>query len=611
MRKKKKRLSSKHLNLNDADAQCTQGASYRRTGKVSEAMTCFLSALEADPEHIPSLRQLAQTLRSVGRPFDALKYMVRAVILQPKNTELLCDLADTWQTAGHFPQAIAAYQKALELTPGLPTALYSLGCAQIEANEFVPAIASLEQALTTQPNWLEARHNLARALYEMGQVESAFIQFQRCAEATQRKESERSRAMSAVIVPGVPGVDNFGILGVRRRWADQDLPAPSDAFREKHARQPSQRLRIGYVSSFFHGPNWMKPVWGLINQHDREEFEVHLFSDSQSTTLSSIQYGYRLQAGDRFHDIVGVSNESVAQLIEESAIDILVDLNGYSKVQRLALFPLRPAPVIVGWFNLYGPSGIRTFDYLIGDHHVIPTDEEQFYTEKIARVSGSWLTFEPVSRAPDVVDPPCLAGTGITFGSAASQYKITSDVVRTWSRILDESPLSSLVLKNKHLGTPSSRDFVHGLFEKNGITRDRVHLEGSDEYFQFLRFYDRIDLALETFPYGGATTTTDAIWQGVPVVTCEGDRWASRLSISILREAGLEEFVTKNIDGYVALATHLARSPETPSRLAELRRNMRSRLRLSSVCNTHAFTREVEHIYRRCWSERCAQTLGS
>ncbi len=562
--------------------------------------------LGANPEDIPALKKQAHTLSSQNRHLDALKYLVQAVILQPQDAQLLCDLADTWQAAGHFPQAIAAYQKALELAPDLLRTLYSLGCAQIATKEYGPAIDCFQRVIAIQPDWLEARHNLASALYEMGQVSAAYTHFQQCAEVKQRKESEHARAMVAVIAPGVPELDNLGILKARCSWAERDLPMPDRSNFSVRAEQ-SNRLRIGYVSSFFHGDNWMKPVWGLINQHDRQQFEIHLFSDSRAVPSSCVSDSYCPQLEDRFYDVAGLSNEEAAQLIHQCAIDILVDLNGYSRVQRLPLLAKRPAPLIFGWFNTYGTTGISAYDYLIGDHHVVPAEEEQFYSEKIIRVSGSWLTFEPLDKAPDIVGPPCLAGRGVTFGSAASQYKLTNEVVSIWSRILAQSPSSSLILKNKHLGSATSREFVYTLFEKNGISTDRVQLEGPEEYFRFLHFYDRIDVALETFPYGGATTTTDAVWQGVPVIASEGDRWASRLSVSILQEAGLGEFVARNLDEYVTLASHLATSPETPERLTELRRNMRSRLRSSSVCNTKVFAREVEQVYNECWRKRLAR----
>jgi protein O-GlcNAc transferase len=202
---------------------------------------------------------------------------------------------------------------------------------------------------------------------------------------------------------------------------------------------------------------------------------------------------------------------------------------------------------------------------------------------------------------PPVADQPWITKDGVTFGSFNSQYKITNEVVATWSRILQQSPKSSLIMKNSHLASPASRQFVHSLFAKHGIGPEQVLLEGPEEYYEFLKAYDRIDIVLETFPYNGGTSTTDAIWQGVPVIAFCGDRWASRMSASILRAGGLEEFVARDLENYVSLAAHWGSSSDTRERLSELRRSMRSKLSASAVCDTFRFARNMEHIYKTYW----------
>ncbi len=336
----------------------------------------------------------------------------------------------------------------------------------------------------------------------------------------------------------------------------------------------------------------------MINRHDRSAFEIHLFSDAAPAKL---QPGYRADARDRVHDITRLSNEDVSALIERSAIDILVDLNSYSDMARLPLFTLKPAPIIVGWFNLYATSGLACFDYLIGDQEVIPAEEERFYTERILRVPGSYLTFAVNYAVPEVADPPCLTSGAITFGSLASQIKITDRVVAAWSSILLQSPASRLLVKNGTLGSAACRDFLYGLFGRNGIPRDRVRLEGPAEHFEFLKTYQQIDIALDPFPYNGGTTTTEAIWQGVPVLSFWGDRWVSRTSASILRAGGLDEFVQADLEGFVRYGGALANSPDTPQRLLALRRGMRAQLMRSPVCDTLTFARQMEDIYRQIY----------
>lgn len=591
-----------------ADTHYNLGNTLRATGDGEEAVESFHRALELDAGHFHSLAALGQMMHAANRNAEAAEYFKQALALQPQDTDVLCDFGDVLQESGDLGEAVACYQRALEVNSRLARAWYSGGCVAITRREYVSAIACFQNAVELQPDWLEARHNLARALYEMGQVSAALTHFEFCA-AQPQEGSAHARAMIAVIIPGVPEAANKTVLEARTSWAERDLYQQTVCEQTiceqtmgaepAHRSERGQRLRIGYVSSFFQRENWMKPVWGLINQHDRSVVQVHLFSDAPAT---SIRHGYRAHSGDRFFDTTNLSNQALATLIREAGVDVLIDLNGYSNMQRLPLFTLRPAPIAIGWFNMYATTGMSSFDYLIGDEHVIPLEEERFYSEKILRVPGSYLTFAVNYPVPPVADPPCLTKSGVTFGSLASQYKITNEVIASWSRILQQSPNSSLILKNAHLASPVSRQFVHSLFAKHGIGPEQVLLEGPEEHYEFLKAYGRIDLLLDTFPYNGGTSTTEAIWQGVPVVAFHGDRWASRTSASILRAGGLEEFVARDLQSYISLAAHWGCWSGTPQRLSELRRTMRSKLSASPVCDTPRFARDMEHIYKTCWS---------
>ncbi len=590
------------LDSGAADTHYNLGNAFRAKGDTEEALQSFRQALELNGSHFHSLAALGQTMHAAGRNAEAAEYFEMALALQPQDTDLLCDFGDVLQESGDLEQAVALYRRALRTNPRLARAWYSCGCVEMTRREYFSAILCFEKAVELYPDWLEARHNLARALYELGQVSAALDHFRFCA-AQPQDASAQARAMIAVIIPGVGEADNQAVLEARRSWAERDLVRPTVEAKPVPGAAGGRRLRIGYVSSFFHRQNWMKPVWGLINRHDRNVVELNLFSDSAA---ASIQYGYLPHPQDRFFDTTNLGNQALAALIRQAGIDVLIDLNGYSNMRRLPLFALRPSPIAIGWFNFYATTGMHAttdmsgFDYLIGDEHVIPAEEERFYSEKILRVPGSYLTFEVNYPVPPVAQPPCLTNSGITFGSLASQYKITNEVVAGWSRILEQSPNSSLVVKNAHLASAVTRDFVHGLFAKHGIGPEQVLLEGPEEHYEFLKAYDRIDIVLDTFPYNGGTSTTEAIWQGVPVIAFHGDRWASRTSASILREGGLGGFVARDLEDYVALAARWASEPDTRARLGELRRTMRSRLSASPVCDTVRFAREMENLYTIC-----------
>jgi len=253
--------------------------------------------------------------------------------------------------------------------------------------------------------------------------------------------------------------------------------------------------------------------------------------------------------------------------------------------------------VQVGWFNLYATSGVPGIDHLLGDSDVIPPAEEPHYSEQVIRLPRCYLTYEVTYPVPDVTPPPCARASGITFGCLAPQYKITPPMLDAWARILYLAPTSRLVLKGTFLSRPRNAEWLRHEFAARGVQADRVELDSPAEHYTFLHKYDSIDVALDSFPYNGGTTTMEALWQGVPVVCFAGDRWGARIGASMMRNAGLPEFVAADVDGYVNLSVELANDPATPARLSDLRANMRNRLRASRLGDVTAFTRELEVAY--------------
>lgn len=495
---------------------------------------------------------------------------------------------DALHGQGRLDDAIAEYERALLIDGGCHDAWYASGCAWLAKGLYPKALAGFDAAATLEPGNGAAHHNAGTAAFNLGLIDEAITRFRRALAA---RDNFLTRTAIATLIPGSPAADHAAVLAARRSWFETHLPQTAARHR---AAASGERLRIGYLSSFFKSRNWMKPVWGLINQHDREAFDIHLFSDC----AQSLCMGYEPHERDTFHDISALSNRDAAARIEQSAIDILIDLNGYSAVTRLAVPAQRPAPIQAAWFNMFATSGMRCFDYLIGDPHVVTPDEERFYTETIVRVPGCYIPFRVAYPVPDVTGPPVLNAGYITFGCLASQYKITPAVVEAWSRILLRTPSSKLLLKNAALEHEMNREHLAGRFCQHGVTADRLEFEGPAEHREFLAAYSRVDIALETFPYNGGTTTAEAIWQGVPVLTFRGDRWASRQCSSIMLAAGLDAFVGRDVDDYVERAVRLADDPQSPAELAALRGGMRARLMASPLCDTAGFARSMEAAYR-------------
>ena len=254
-----------------------------------------------------------------------------------------------------------------------------------------------------RPDAFGARCILAEALFQLGEVDAAVVEYRLAADGGDPEVQAIALSALACIAPGCPGLNHAAIRAVRENW----VASIGNGIRPTGASpdQAARKLRIGYVSAFFGARNWMKPVWGVINRHDRDRFEVHLLSDGADPSVSS---GYVDHPEDRIWRIGGLSNAELARRVREAGLDVLVDLNGYSRQARLGLFLHRPARRQIAWFNIYATSGVSAFDLLVGDAAVVTPDEERHYCERIVRVPGSYLAFEVRYPVPEVAPPPVL-----------------------------------------------------------------------------------------------------------------------------------------------------------------------------------------------------------
>jgi len=538
-----------------------------------------------------------------GADSEALAALDEAVTRFPDDPRLAVRHADALHLSGQLMAAAAEYRRALLLDPATVDGWNGLGCAELARGAHGETVRCLRQALDLRPDRLDIRFNLAKALFELGEIDTAVECYRAVVEAGPSALRDDALATIACIIPGVAAADNAAVLETRRGWARQRAKALGLAGRSRPAPAASgPKLRIGYVSAFFGDRNWMKPVWAAVNHHDRARFEVHFFADGKAPSADS---GYRDFADDYVHNVNAAPNDGLADYIARCNIDVLVDLNGYSHPNRLDLFMRRPAPVIVGWFNMFATTGIDAFDYIIGDDAVIPAAEERFYSERVLRVPGSYLAFNVAYPVPAVTPPPVLTTGNLTFGCFCSQYKITDATVEAFAAILHGAAQARLLLKSRPLADESSRAAVLARFARYGIVAERILMEGPAEHFAFLAAYERVDIALDTFPYSGGTTTMEALWQGVPVLTFNGDRWASRTSRSLLLAAGLDTWCLADRDGFVTRAVALANAPTTPADLAVLRGSLRERLAKTPACDGAALCRGLERLYERIAIRQC------
>jgi len=497
--------------------------------------------------------------------------------------EALALLSEGRQTdaAAAFRTLIPQDDRDAELWAGLGHACAGHG-------EYGEAIAALRRAIALGARDVATRGTLARALFALGHVSEAVRENDAAIAVATGEDRIALLRNQAIIAPGDPATGPARILEIRRRWAAAEA-AGVVPLRVAPPRGP--KLRLAYCGSFFDRPNWMKMYMGVINAHDRDRFEVNLIVDGGPPSAAA---GYREHDEDRVWLVDGVSNAELAGHIAEAGIEVLVDLNGYSHVARLPLLLHRAAPVQIAWNGMFATTGFPHLDALVGDARTIAPGEEAFFTEPLHRVTQTYLPFHVFYDTPPVAPPPCLRAGHVTFGSLASAYKLTSQTLGTWGAVLRACPGSRLLLRSRAFDHLSNRDDLLGRLAAFGIGAERVELRGGAAHAEFLRSYDEIDISLDTFPYNGGTTTVEALWQGVPVLTTVGDRWAGRTSRSILEAAGFGEDVLEDTAALVARAAALARDP---GGLAARRATQRARVAASPAANPAAICRELEALY--------------
>ena len=551
-----------------------------------------------DPRTKKRLHQ-GKALLDRGNTADAVTCLEKALTHSRNSPRILELLATAYQENGQYIPALKTYDHIIELNAATATTWLATGNALSDCGEYAQAIGAFEKSLELNEANAETHHNLARACYRMGEVSRAGTHLEL---ALQHGDAINTWQGLATLLPGWPEADHSKLIRSRRLFARKLAEHTGTAWPSESDRPPpkthSGPLRIGYVCAFFHNANYTKPVWGLINNHDRSKFHISLFSDSPSDDGIPC---YTPHEEDKVYDVRELDNRQLTMLIRSADIDILVDLNAYSYEARLGLFLRHPAPVNVAWWAMYASSGLPGIEYLVGDDEMIRPEEIEHYSETILRLPVSYLTFTVDYPVPPVVAPPCTRQDYFTFGSLVTQYKITPQVMNAWSEILRRVPNSRLILANRTLKSPHNRTYVLDQLERRGIDSERIELHGPSDHAKYLRHYDRIDVALDSFPYNGGTTTMEAMWQGVPVLTFDGDRWISRTSQTLLRRCHLGEFVGSDVADMVQRGVHWGNSAEAHRELARLRREMRNKLAGSSACDTPALARGMEQLYAEVW----------
>ncbi len=569
-----------------------------RQKRVEEALDLYLAAVEADHNFHPAHRALAMIFDLVEKPELCVQHMKFAIKADPRNAEYHFQLGTFLFIQRKYDAARFYLEETLRLKPDHLKARNHLGIVHTKSGYPGKAARHLAVCIKEQPKNYKFRSNFASALINQGELQSALKHFKAAFDLNPAYALAGSNYLFALNY--LPELNSKTLLKesltYERRMRMQLPDVNTASIQAKAGKSPR---RIAYVSADFRTHSVAYFIEPILRNHDRTNYEIFCYSNvavADETTRRLRQYPFS------WRRIYGLGDEEVCRIIREDDIDILIDLAGHTAENRLTLFLRRNAPVQITWLGYPATTGLSTIDYRLTDSYADPVDQDKFHSETLYRLPDGFLCYQPPNPAPDPQQPPYTNNGYITFGSFNNLPKINSSVIAVWARLLHSVPKSRLILKNKFFHDSVVCARFQKLFADHGIEPQRLELKGfTPGTFEHLSIYHRIDIALDTFPYNGTTTTCEALWMGVPVISLAGNRHASRVGNSILRRLSLDWCVVEDTESYIEEAANLANSPE---RLVTLRSAMRAEMSKSSLCDAARFTRLLEQSYLEIWNRR-------
>lgn len=582
------------LNPDYAAAHNNVGALLKAKGELEDATDAFGEAIRSNPRHIQAHLNLASLLLDKGEFAKAEEVSREAVGIDARHPGALQSLGAALTALGNFDGAERVLRTALDLDTEPSDTHVKLGQVLEAQSRLGEAIMEYRAVAAHTTSYRFAQNNLGVCLMNQGQIASALAAFSRALEAHPSYVETHSNMLFCSNY--VADITPSALYALHRGWARRHAAMQAGAAPETDLT-PSRALHIGYVSPDFCNHPVANFIGPLIAGRDRNQFKVTCYSD----VWREDEFTRRFRdSSDQWRDLRGLDNEKAAALIRNDGIDILVDLAGHTARNRLPMLVRRPAPVQVTYLGYPNTTGLVEMDYRLTDEFADPPGEaDELHSEELVRLPGGFLCYAPPSDAPAVNDTPALTDGHVTFGSFNNVNKVNETVVAVWARILNSLPRSRLLLKSRQLVDAETRRRLHRLFAEHGIDEGRIELMGRlPNRNDHLGTYFRVDVALDPFPYNGTTTTCEALWMGVPVVTLAGQVHRARVGTSLLHYAGLDEFVTPSIDAYIDKALGLARDPEY---LTILRHGLRQRVANSILTDAERAVDSLQSAYREMW----------
>lgn len=572
------------------------GKYYLILKKYDEALKSFSTVLSLKNDFFPALMGCAIVMQSVGEFSKAKAFYLKAIKIDAQNERLLWGLGQVSYKLDEMETANVYLSQALAINPKSVDTLVSLAQLHKKLGNLQDAMVYISKALELRPNNFMILVFVADLYFSRGRRKEGVTYLKKAMNAySPSPDPYNSHLMLFNYQDSIPPSD---VIQAHIDWGKAKNSANYVA--AQHSKEKNKKLRIGYVSPDFHQHSVATFFEPIIENHNKSEYEIYCYSDAsiEDEITENIK-----QMSDGWRKVLGKNNDELITLVTQDKIDILVDLTGYTKGNRMAFFTNRVAPVQVSYLGYPASTGLTSMDYYVTDELCDPIGEsDQYYVEKLVRIPNSFFTYKPPGELSDVSELPAIKNGYITFASFNELKKIDVEVIKLWCGVLSKFPDSKFYMQCSAFLDLNTKQWIESIFESFGIMSERLVLVPRADFNAYLQCHNEVDIILDAFPWNGHTITCHALAMGVPVVTLVGKNHVSRMGYSTLKNLDYQECIAFTKEEYIEKACRLAGDI---SSLANMRKNMRSRLLNSHLCDGKQFTELLEKEYRKMWNTWC------
>lgn len=583
----------------DRDTLMTYGNLLGEMGRHSEAAEYFKRILRNDADDTDVLFNLANTYQSLGQIEFAERCYRECLKRTEDHRPCLNNLGELLRAKGCFDEAILCFERILQVDPSAQEATNNLAVALREIDQTDRAASILENFLQTQARLPSLWNNLGTIYKDQGRITAAMQCFSRALEMDSSIPEIHSNSL--LTMQYLPELTQEDLYLAHVQQASRIASGTEfQAAIFKTEIKDKTLLRVGYVSADFRDHAVARFIEPVIDMHDRERFKIFCYYSHPIEDEVTLRIKQRT---DVWVSCDHMPDDVLANKIAEDQIDILVDLSGHSAAGRLRVFAMKPVPIQVSYLGYIATTGLSTMDYRLTHEDADPPASDAFYTERLYRLDGRlWWTYRPTPQMPEVAPLPASLNGYVTFGSTNNFAKINTKVIDTWAEILYQNPQSRLLMIGVPSGNTQTR--IRQRFLELGVASERLLIYAKLNVCQYYDAYRQIDIVLDPWPYNGGTTSCDALWMGVPVVSLAGEAFVSRMGYALLKNLDLTECIANSVAEYVQVASNLASNID---HLAQIRRNMRTRLSQSPLRDEQGFTTSLENAYHAMWRNLLVQ----